>query len=120
MKARQLRIRKAAGILFTLASVVLAGCGSQSSPAIDEPTPEPATAITIEVEAIVTGLDTPWAMDFAPDGRIFITERGGRVRIVKDGKLVDEPWISLDVSESGESGLLGLALDPQFAENGCV
>ncbi len=66
---------------------------------------------------VVTGLDTPWAVDFAPDGRIFITEREGRVRIVKDGILVDEPWIIMDASESGESGLLGLALDPQFAEN---
>jgi glucose/arabinose dehydrogenase len=66
---------------------------------------------------VVQGLDTPWAIDFAPDGRIFITERPGRIRVVKDGQLFAEPWITLEVVEVGESGLMGLALDPQFAQN---
>jgi len=59
-------------------------------------------------------------MDFAPDGRIFITERPGRVRIVKDGQLLDEPWATIDIAPGGESGLLGLALDPEFHNNGLV
>ncbi len=69
---------------------------------------------------VVTGLETPWAIDFAPDGRIFITERPGRVRIVKNGQLLDEPWTTIDVAPGGESGLLGLALDPEFQNNGLV
>jgi glucose/arabinose dehydrogenase len=62
-------------------------------------------------------LDTPWALDFAPDGRIFITERPGRIRIVIKGQLQSEPWIALQVAAVGEAGLMGLALDPQFAQN---
>ncbi len=88
------------------------------------PTPEmtalaPSSAKTpvLNTEVLVKGLDTPWALDFAPDGRIFITERAGRIRVVKDGQLQSEPWMTLDVAEVGESGLMGLALDPQFAQN---
>jgi glucose/arabinose dehydrogenase len=69
---------------------------------------------------VVAGLDTPWAVEFAPDGRIFITERPGRVRIVKDGHLLEEPWFTIDIARGGESGLLGLALDPRFEQNGFV
>lgn len=83
------------------------------------PTPTPANtgSIAIDVEVVVRGLDTPWAIDFAPDGRMFITERPGRVRIVKNGQLLAEPWIAIDVAQGGESGLLGLALDPQFDQD---
>jgi glucose/arabinose dehydrogenase len=70
-----------------------------------------------QVDIFVSGLDTPWAIDFAPDGRVFVSERAGRIRVIKDGKLVAEPWMTLDVNEVGEAGLLGLALDPQFAQN---
>ncbi len=69
------------------------------------------------VEVFVSGLDTPWAIAFAPDGRIFLTERPGRIRVVRDGKLDPEPWMTLGVSESGEAGLLGLALSPEFAKD---
>jgi len=83
------------------------------------PTPtQPLTkAPVFNIEVLVKGLDTPWALDFAPDGRIFITERPGRIRVVKDGQLQSAPWLTLDVAEVSESGLLGLALDPQFAQN---
>ncbi|MCU0501286.1 MAG: PQQ-dependent sugar dehydrogenase [Anaerolineae bacterium] len=77
--------------------------------------PNPAAVPNVEIFA--TGLDTPWAIAFAPDGRIFITERAGRIRVIKDGKLLAEPWMTLDVNETGEAGLLGLALDPEFAKN---
>src|SRR6266540_2670996 len=77
-------------------------------------------AQTFDVEEVATGLATIWAVDFAPDGRIFLTERGGRVRTVRDGALDPQPWITLDVVEMAESGLLGLALDPGFATNGYV
>lgn len=70
-----------------------------------------------KVDVLVSGLDTPWAIDFAPDGRIFVTERGGKIRTIKDGQLNPEPWLTLDVAEVGESGLMGLALDPNFAQN---
>jgi glucose/arabinose dehydrogenase len=62
-------------------------------------------------------LETPWAIAFAPDGRIFITERPGRIRVIKDGKLQKEPWMEIEVYEAGEAGLMGLTLDPQFERN---
>lgn len=72
------------------------------------------------VEVVARDLATIWAVDFAADGRIFLNERGGRIRTIRDGVLDPEPWITLDVTESGESGLLGLALDKEFASNGFV
>ncbi|MCS7002293.1 MAG: PQQ-dependent sugar dehydrogenase [Dehalococcoidia bacterium] len=78
-------------------------------------TPTPTRQLT--VETVVTGLNTPWAIDFAPDGRWFVTERGGQVRVIQNGQLRPEPWATFPVAAVGEAGLLGLALDPQFAQN---
>jgi glucose/arabinose dehydrogenase len=71
----------------------------------------------LNVTVAVRGLDTPWAVAFAPDGRIFITERRGRIRILERGNLRADPWIELEVAAVGEAGLMGLALDPQFTKN---
>ena len=71
----------------------------------------------LRIEVLVRGLDTPWAIDFAPSGKIFITERPGRIRVVEEGRLLPEPWITLEVAAAGEAGLMGLALDPQFGQN---
>lgn len=71
----------------------------------------------LTVQTVASGLDTPWAIAFAPDGRIFLTERSGRIRTIERGQLRAEPWMTLEVAASGESGLMGLALDPQFAQN---
>ena len=57
---------------------------------------------------------------FAPDGRLFLTELTGRVRIVKNGALLPTPFATLPVLDGGERGLLGVALDPDFAANGHV
>jgi len=77
----------------------------------------PRQSRAASVEVVATGLETPWALDFAPDGRIFVTERAGRIRIIKEGKLQPEPWLVLDAYEIGEAGLMGLALDPDFSHN---
>jgi glucose/arabinose dehydrogenase len=69
---------------------------------------------SIQVETVARGLETPWAIAFAADGRAFISERPGRIRVIKDGKLQREPWMEIDAYEVGEAGLLGLALDPGF------
>lgn len=70
------------------------------------------------VEVVVSGLHVPWALAFAPDGRLFVTERPGRIRLVEDGRLAPEPVATLPVAQYGESGLMGLALDPAFRESG--
>jgi len=64
-------------------------------------------------------MSCPTSIAAAPDGRLFITERTtGNIRIVKDGVLLDQPFAHLDVALTGETGLLGIALDPDFASNG--
>src|SRR5262245_44862543 len=65
----------------------------------------------------VDGLTDPTSMAFAPDGRLFVTEQGGDVRVVKNGQLLSVPFVSLAVNSAGERGLLGLAFDPDFATN---
>jgi Glucose / Sorbosone dehydrogenase len=64
------------------------------------------------VETVAARLDTPWALAFAADGRLFVTERAGRIRLVVGGRLLGTPVAVLPVVERGESGLMGLALDP--------
>ena len=82
---------------------------------------QPVTSLpNASFETIAVRLDTLWAIDFAPDGRIFITERPGRIRVIERGQLRAEPWMVLDVASVGEAGLLGLALDPDFGKNRLV
>jgi uncharacterized repeat protein (TIGR03806 family) len=60
------------------------------------------------------------AMDMAPDGRIFVCEQTGTLRVVKDDVLLPTPFVSLTVDSSWERGLLGVAFDPDFLHNGFV
>ena len=73
-------------------------------------------AQTFQVETVAEDLEVPWAIAFSPDGRIFVTERVGRLRVIEDGVLNPEPVKIFDVG-FGEGGLLGIALDPNFEEN---
>jgi glucose/arabinose dehydrogenase len=76
-----------------------------------------AVAAEFHVEILAHGLSTPWAIDFAPDGRIFLSERPGRIRVFERGQLRAEPWLALEVASSGEAGLMGLTIDPEFTAN---
>ncbi len=69
---------------------------------------------------VATGLASPTAMAIAPDGRIFITQQGGALRVVKNGALLSQPFLTVSVNSSGERGLLGVAFDPNFASNSFV
>ena len=68
-------------------------------------------------ETAISGLSNPTAMQIAPDGRIFICQQGGSLRVVKNGALLPTPFITLNVDPAGERGLLGIAFDPNFASN---
>src|SRR5437867_7106925 len=57
------------------------------------------------------------AMAFAPDGRLFVCQQGGQLRVIKNGVLLSTPFVSLTVDSSGERGLLGIAFDPNFTTN---
>jgi glucose/arabinose dehydrogenase len=69
---------------------------------------------------IASGLRNPTAMTFAADGRLFVCEQGGTLRVIKNGVLLSTPFVSLPVSSVGERGLLGVAFDPRFESNGFV
>ena len=82
------------------------------------PPMQAATVPTGFTETLVaSGLSSPTAMQFAPDGRLFVAEQGGRLRVIKDGVLLPTPFLTVTVSSVGERGLLGVAFDPQFATN---
>ena len=63
---------------------------------------------------VVSGLNNPTAMAVAPDGRVFIAEQGGAVRIVKNGALLPNAFVNLTVDSSGERGAIGITLHPNF------
>jgi glucose/arabinose dehydrogenase len=69
---------------------------------------------------IAAGLSNPTAMEFAPDGRWFVCQQGGQLRVIKNGVLLATPFVSLTVDASGERGLLGIAFDPNFAANNFI
>src|SRR5688500_3293376 len=61
--------------------------------------------------SVTTELINPTVMAFAPDGRIFVAEQSGRLRVIKNGVLLSTPFVSLKVNASGERGLIGITLD---------
>jgi glucose/arabinose dehydrogenase len=75
-------------------------------------------AVRFRVETVASNLQVPWSIVFTPDGRILVTERAGRVRVIEQGRLRPEPLATIsDVEARSESGLMGLTLHPQFASN---
>lgn len=118
-----------------LTVVAMAGCSSSSSgkpraaatPSVSPtptqiatptpaPTPtatlKPAGSLNLAQQSIAQNLVAPWAIDFAKDGSIWFTERPGRVRVIRNGQLLPDPALTLDVATAGgcEDGLLGIAL----------
>ena len=77
---------------------------------------------SFRVATLLTGLENPWSVAFLPDGRLLITERAGRLRLVsQDFKLEPKPIDGLpEVSAQGQGGLFDVVLHPQFAQNGWI
>jgi glucose/arabinose dehydrogenase len=69
---------------------------------------------------VVSGLMQPTLLNIAPDGRIFVSEKPGRLRVIKNGTLLPTPFSTLNATTNGDGGLLGIAFDPEFAANGHV
>jgi glucose/arabinose dehydrogenase len=66
---------------------------------------------------VASGLSAPTAMEFAPDGRLFVCLQSGDLRVIKNGSLLATPFLHRAVDSSGERGLLGIAFDPNFNSN---
>lgn len=69
---------------------------------------------------VAAGLTNPTAMALAPDGRIFVCQQNGALRVIKNGVLLPTPFLTVTVDSSGERGLLGVAFDPNFVSNQLV
>lgn len=71
---------------------------------------------------LVDGLSKPTTMAVAPDGRLFVAEQEGTLRVIKDGQLLTTPFLDISdkVDARGERGLLGVSFDPDFSTNNYV
>lgn len=115
---------------LALTVALFAGCHRYRSE--QTPTPRPTATATqtptptstegeveLRVQVFASGLIVPWDLAFTNDNRIFVTERTGRLRVILNGALQETPVATIsDVAPEGEGGLLGLALDPNFSDNG--
>jgi cytochrome c553 len=73
------------------------------------------------LETVVDGLEIPWSVAFLPDGRMLVTEKEGRLRVVEEGRLVPEPIAGTpEVWSGGQGGLLDVAVHPEHETNGWV
>src|SRR5512146_2902872 len=81
-----------------------------------------SSAGELKVETVAGGLEHPWGLAFLPDGRMLVTERPGRLRVVgRDGRLDPVPVSGLPaVDPQGQGGLLDVALHPQYVSNGWI
>jgi putative heme-binding domain-containing protein len=92
----------------------------------DQPTPGSGTVGPVKLPAgfeltkVVGGLTAATALAVAPDGRVFVCEQAGALRVVKDGQLRPEPFLTVAADHYWERGLIGVGLDPRFAANGFV
>lgn len=108
----------AAAFCAALAAAVLAPA------AVAQPagTPIPSRDYPLRLTTVTEGLEHPWGLAFLPDGRMLVTERPGRLRVIdKDGKLDPVAVAGLPrVDAQGQGGLLDVSLHPQFASNGWI
>jgi len=116
-------IRGTAMLAFLAMLPMVTRCQAQAprgGPAQSSPQPRPIEG-KVGTETVAEGLEHPWALAFLPDGRMLVTERPGRLRLVeKDGRL-SKPLAGVpEVAAKGQGGLLDVALDPGFEESRLV
>jgi glucose/arabinose dehydrogenase len=102
-----------------VAGALTTGCGNQTDAAPQGPIG--SEQASFEVVTVAAGLEHPWGMAFLPNGDVLITERPGRLRLLREGALDPTPIAGVPaVYASGQGGLLDVALDPDFAANGLI
>jgi glucose/arabinose dehydrogenase len=109
------------GAVGALAAAALIGCSSLQTDEQEAPGSISQAATILDSgftdTTVVTGISNPTAMAFAPDGRLFVTQQTGQLRVVKNGALLATAFLSVTVDSAGERGLLGVTFDPSFASN---
>lgn len=108
-----------------ISTLFVIGCGQSARTGIENEIfttqAKSGNAVKFRVETVAAGMQVPWAFAWLPDGRMLVTERPGRVRIIEKGKLRAEPVFTVpDVEPSSESGLMDITLHPDFASNSFV
>ena len=117
-RRRRLTVVAIAAAVIVAAVATIFFTPSQTTLPIPEPGQSNDNNTRSGVQLLAENLDVPWAIDIAEDGRLFFTERFGRIRVIdKDGMLLPDPAAYINVEQNSESGLLGLALHPNFTEN---
>ncbi|THH40687.1 PQQ-dependent sugar dehydrogenase [Neolewinella litorea] len=103
--------RQVLGLLFLFLACCLPSLQAQKGQVVTD-------AGTVQVKTLIDSLDHPWGMAFLPDGRMLVTERPGRLRIVQPDTTLSEPVAGTpEVLNWGQGGLLDVVLDPDFANN---
>jgi aldose sugar dehydrogenase len=128
------RTARLSGLLLVPVLLLMSACNGNDNAAVETPAVSPTPRgseeetrqteereISLEAAPVATGLEIPWELVFLPDGDMLFTERPGRVRLIEGGQLRDEPVLTVpDVVHDGEGGLLGMALHPEYEENGYI
>src|SRR5262245_30771346 len=106
-------------IVFLFATLAVLSCGhAPPGRGAGEIEASTATQTSFRVETVVGNLQVPWAITWTPDGRMLFTERAGRVRVVENGSIRDQPLFTVpDVEPTGESGLMDISVHPKFDLN---
>ena len=108
-------------VLSLGAAALLYGILIHSASVLAESLPNTESPAGFSLTKIVDGLNVPTSAKFSPDGRIFVAEKGGVVKVIKNGQVLAEPfYVVPNVNDYVDRGLLGLTLDPDFSLNGYV
>ena len=118
--------QRSAKQLWCMSGVLCAGLlGSCDRPPVNSisSTPDPSTVAStnstkFKQTTVVEGLERPWSMAWLPDGTMLVTEKAGRLRLIREGQLLPTPIAGLpEVMSSGQGGLMDVSLHPQFTQN---
>ena len=104
-------------ILLLLAFFIFActGINDVKTIEVNKTISEPA-----KIEIIASNLEIPWSIDFLPNGDVIFTERPGRIRLIKNNKLLEKPLAEINIARVGEAGLLGIVVDSEFNSNSFI
>lgn len=99
--------------LFTAVAACLKIAGDKPQSAEDIFLPD---GDGVKIETWVEDLDIPWSLIFLPDRRALVSERPGTIRLINNGRIQKKAYAKIEVAHAGESGLMGLALHPEFSQ----
>ena len=110
----------AASVVLLFTAAVMAAFAAGPAHAAEPYAQADYPGLGVRVQTVADGLAVPWSIDWLPDGTAIFTERGGTVSVIRDGLPEPEAVLSVAAGGGAEAGLLGVAVDPDFEDNGYV